>query len=174
MLCPTGEAYACAAGGGRSSRHPAAGCAAPAALPAGAVRHPRGITQTLDRGKKTKSRGMGARVRRRRWRVLYFQKAIDREVVKLYRLPWCVQGQTDTGHKALCPVSRYVDRAYLWAPALGTGHTCVSRRSGIPWARCSCMGIPTRSRSRFCPCAEVFGSGFRPKGIRFSSSVSWK
>jgi hypothetical protein len=28
----------------------------------------------------------------------------------------------DTRHKALCPVSRYVDRAYLWAPALGTGH----------------------------------------------------
>ena len=36
--------------------------------------------------------------------------------------------------KALCPVSRYVDRAYLWAPALGTGHTCGSRRLrlGIP------------------------------------------
>ena len=29
--------------------------------------------------------------------------------------------------KALCPVSRYVDRAYLWVPALGTGHTCYCR-----------------------------------------------
>ena len=37
----------------------------------------------------------------------------------------------DTGHKALCPVSRYVDRAYLWAPALETGHTCGSRRLGL-------------------------------------------
>eukprot|EP01043_Picozoa_sp_COSAG02_P053883 COSAG02_NODE_6017_length_3873_cov_5.501007_2_plen_58_part_00 len=34
----------------------------------------------------------------------------------------------DTGHTgALCPVSRYADRAYLWIPALGTGHTCGSR-----------------------------------------------
>ena len=37
----------------------------------------------------------------------------------------------DTGHKALCPVSRYVDRAYLWAPALGSGHTCGSWRLGL-------------------------------------------
>ena len=44
---------------------------------------------------------------------------------------------SDTGHKAraLCPVSRYVDRAYLWAPALGTGHTCVSHKTmdGRAW-----------------------------------------
>ena len=45
--------------------------------------------------------------------------------------------EIDTGHKALCPVSRYVDRAYLWAPALGTGHTCGSRRFG-------CIAFPKR------------------------------
>ena len=59
--------------------------------------------------------------------------------------------RADTGHKALCPVSLArlsghtrgngrvrayyiaVSRAYLWAPALVGGHTCGSRRLGIPW-----------------------------------------
>eukprot|EP01043_Picozoa_sp_COSAG02_P093219 COSAG02_NODE_29756_length_563_cov_1.790948_1_plen_134_part_10 len=40
----------------------------------------------------------------------------------------------DIGHKALCPVSRYVDRAYLWAPARGTGHTCRTR-GAVSWER---------------------------------------
>ncbi len=48
-----------------------------------------------------------------------------------------LHGGLDTGHKALCPVSRYADRVYLWAPALGTGHTCGPRRlgPGIPVGR---------------------------------------
>eukprot|EP01043_Picozoa_sp_COSAG02_P027004 COSAG02_NODE_1573_length_11882_cov_5.506832_3_plen_124_part_00 len=72
-------------------------------------------------------------------------------------LPACasrLQLTHDTGHKALCLVSRYVDRAYLWVPALGHtlgpvlmhGHTYVECILYLPHRPGSCSAIWVRGQ----------------------------